>query len=98
MSDQVVRDTSFVNGQNGKVIAEYNMVSGVNINWQKNYVFMGNRLLATESTTQVLQFHHPDSLGSRLVTSARNGTSVGETGKHAISVQELVATIPLHVV
>jgi RHS repeat-associated protein len=61
-----------------KVIAEYNTVSGVNINWQKSYVYLGERLLATESTSVALQFHHPDRLGTRLVTNASDGSSAGE--------------------
>ena len=61
--------------EGGKVIAEYNTVSNINITWQKNYVYLGDRLLATESTAQTLQFHHPDRLGSRLITNASNGSS-----------------------
>ena len=64
--------------EGGKVIAEYNTVSNINITWQKNYVYLGDRLLATESTAQTLQFHHPDRLGSRLITNASNGSSAGE--------------------
>jgi hypothetical protein len=60
------------------MIAEYNTVSGVNINWQKNDVYLGERLLATESTAIALQFHHPDRLGTRLVTNASDGSSAGE--------------------
>ncbi len=63
--------------EGSKVIAEYNDAAG-NVSWAKNYVYLGDRLLATESTTLALQFHHPDRLGSRLVTNASNGTSAGE--------------------
>jgi RHS repeat-associated protein len=61
-----------------KVMAEYNTVSSVHINWQKSYVYLGERLLATESTSVALQFHHPDQLGTRLVTNAADGSSAGE--------------------
>jgi RHS repeat-associated protein len=61
----------------GKVIAEYNDASGA-VSWAKSYVYLGERLLATESTTIALQFHHPDRLGTRLVTNASDGTSAGE--------------------
>jgi RHS repeat-associated protein len=64
--------------EGGKVMAEYNTVSSVHINWQKSYVYLGERLLATESTSVALQFHHPDRLGTRLVTNASDGSSAGE--------------------
>lgn len=56
-------------------IAEYGELSGTGVlSWNKSYVFLGARLLATlqpngaggEST----QFHHPDRLGTRLITNA----------------------------
>ncbi len=60
------------------MMAEYNTVSRVKVNWQKSYVYLGERLLATESTSMAMQFHHPDRLGSRLVTNASDGSSGGE--------------------
>jgi RHS repeat-associated protein len=63
--------------EGGKVIAEYNDASGA-VSWAKSYVYLGERLLATESTGVALQFHHPDRLGSRLVTNASDGSSAGE--------------------
>lgn len=75
--DNSVTNTWYV-WEGGKVIAEYGTVSGENVMWQKSYIYLGERLLATESTSLALQFHHPDRLGSRLVTNASNGSSAGE--------------------
>ena len=44
--------------------------------WTKSYVYLGGRLLATDSTTGV-QYHHPDRLGTRLVTNT-SGAVVSE--------------------
>jgi YD repeat-containing protein len=74
--DNSVTNTWYV-WEGGKVIAEYNDASGA-VSWAKSYVYLGERLLATESTTIALQFHHPDRLGTRLVANASDGTSAGE--------------------
>jgi RHS repeat-associated protein len=56
-------------------VAEYTEVnsSGV-VQWAKSYVFLGARLLATlqpnGSGGEATQFHHPDRLGTRLITNA----------------------------
>ena len=58
-----------------QVLAEYGEVnnSGV-VQWNKSSVYMGARLLATlqpnGSGGEVLQYHHPDRLGTRLVSNA----------------------------
>jgi YD repeat-containing protein len=74
--DNGVTNTWYV-WEGDKVIAEYNDASGA-VSWAKSYVYLGERLLATESTSVALQFHHPDRLGTRLVTNASDGTSAGE--------------------
>jgi RHS repeat-associated protein len=56
------------------VLADYIEVntSGV-LQWDKSYVYMGVRLLATQQrngTTESVQYHHPDRLGTRLITNA----------------------------
>jgi RHS repeat-associated protein len=47
--------------------------------WAKSYVYLGGRLLATltpnGSGGEAVQYHHPDRLGTRLVTDPLNGTS-----------------------
>ena len=55
----------------GQTIAEYNGV-GSGMAWTKSYVYLGGRLLATDSTSGV-QYHHPDRLGTRLVTNTSGG-------------------------
>jgi RHS repeat-associated protein len=55
----------------GQVIAEYNGV-GSGMAWTKSYVYLGGRLLATDSTSGI-QYHHPDRLGTRLVTNTSGG-------------------------
>lgn len=55
----------------GSVIAEYNGV-GSGMAWTKSYVYLGGRLLATDSTSGI-QYHHPDRLGTRLVTNTSGG-------------------------
>src|SRR6185369_429247 len=46
--------------------------------WSRSYVFLGSRLLATTtpdgSGGEFTQYHHPDRLGTRLVTNAQNTT------------------------
>lgn len=59
--------------------AEYTEVnnSGV-VQWSKSYVFLGARLLATLQPNgnggEYTQFHHPDRLGTRLITNASDTT------------------------
>jgi RHS repeat-associated protein len=46
--------------------------------WTKNYVYMGDRLLSTsmpDGSTSYSDFHHPDRLGTRLITNQTNGTA-----------------------
>ena len=64
----------------GSVIAEYNGASN-GMAWTKSYVYLGGRLLATEtplsnSTTET-KYQHPDRLGTRLVTNT-SGAVVSE--------------------
>ena len=63
----------------GQIIAEYE-ASGANaLVWKTSYVYLGGRLLATTSGAggTETRFHHPDRLGTRLVTDA-GGTVVSE--------------------
>ena len=60
------------------VIAEYTEPSGQSaLTWSKSYVYLGGRLLATE-TGAATHFHHPDRLGTRFVTNAANSNTVAE--------------------
>ena len=61
----------------GKVIAEY-QESATHLTFLKSYVYMGGRLLLTENTGGDRQYHHPNRLGTQLVTNASTGTVVSE--------------------
>jgi RHS repeat-associated protein len=59
--------------------AEYVEMNGATTPvWSKSYVFLGSRLLATTTPNgsggEFIQYHHPDRLGTRLVTNAQNTT------------------------
>jgi RHS repeat-associated protein len=61
-----------------RVIAEYKE-SGSTPSWVKNNIYLGGRLLATQQPgsvagTEAVAFHHPDHLGTRLVTDPANGS------------------------
>jgi len=66
--------------EGGSTIAEYIESGGSTTPaWSKSYVYLGNRLLSTltpnGSGGEIVQYHHPDRLGTRLVTDPSNGTS-----------------------
>ena len=50
--------------------------------WNKNYIYLGGRLLATQepvSGGEMVMFHHPDHLSTRLVTNQANGSVSEQT-------------------
>src|SRR5207302_4033827 len=66
--------------EGGATIAEYLEPDNSNVlAWSKSYVYLGARLLSTltpnGSGGEAIQFHHPDRLGTRLVTDPVAGTS-----------------------
>src|SRR5262249_51872956 len=63
----------------GQIIAEYEASGANTLIWKTSYVYLGGRLLATTSGADGTEtrFHHPDRLGTRLVTDA-SGTVVSE--------------------
>jgi RHS repeat-associated protein len=63
----------------GKIIAEYEGSGANALVWKTSYVYLGGQLLATTSGIDGTEtrFHHPDRLGTRLVTDAA-GTVVSE--------------------
>ncbi len=65
-------------GQN--VVAEYiETGSGTTPEYSKSYIYAGSRLFMTatkaSSTTETKEFHHPDRLGTQLVTEGSTGSS-----------------------
>ncbi len=56
----------------GQVIAEYEK-SGTSLVFQKSYLYFGGTLLMTEKADQSQQYHHPDRLGTRMVTNGSGG-------------------------
>ena len=61
------------------VIAEYTeSVSSANPGWSKSYVYLDNRLLSTLAPNvgggETVEYHHPDRLGTRVVTNPTTGS------------------------
>ena len=69
--------TTFYAWEGGQVIAEYSGVGANGLSWNKHYVYLGGRLLATLSGSGT-QYYHPDRLGTRLVTDGATGTVTTE--------------------
>lgn len=67
-----------------KVISEYaeSNASPTAPIWLKNYIFLGGRLLATQqlnSGGDLLLYHHPDQLGTRLISNPLTGVVTEQT-------------------
>lgn len=67
---EALRSTYYAWGGN-QVLAEFTSepATGDQISWARNYAYLGDRLLATQSPAGT-RFHHPDRLGTRLITDA----------------------------
>jgi RHS repeat-associated protein len=61
----------------GMTLAEYSPHNGNQLKWQKSFIYLGGRLLATESGAGAYQYHHPDRLGTRLITNS-GGSIISE--------------------
>jgi RHS repeat-associated protein len=72
-------DKTYYIWEGNSVIAEYvEQTSATMPKWSKNYIYLGGRLLATESPNgsgEIVYYHHPDRLGTKLVTNNLNTTS-----------------------
>ena len=72
-------DRTYYIWEGNSVIAEYvEQTSATMPKWSKNYIYLGGRLLATESpngSDEIVHYHHPDRLGTKLVTNNLNTTS-----------------------
>src|SRR5205807_8595540 len=65
--------------EGGSTIAEYTESGGsTSPAWSKSYVYLGGRLLSTltpnDGGGESIQYHHPDRLGTRIVTNPADGT------------------------
>ena len=66
-------------GEGGATIAEFNETpsSPTTPVWSKSYVYLGSRLLSTLTPngggTDSVQYHHPDRLGTRIITNPSTG-------------------------
>jgi RHS repeat-associated protein len=72
-------DKTYYIWEGDSVIAEYiEQTTATMPKWSKNYIYLGGRLLATEapnSSGELVQYHHPDRLGTKLVTNNLDTTS-----------------------
>jgi RHS repeat-associated protein len=72
---------TYYTGEDGSVCAEFNETpsSPTNPQWSKSYVYLGNRLLSTltpnGSGGEAFEYHHPDRLGTRIITNPATGGS-----------------------
>jgi RHS repeat-associated protein len=62
------------------VIAEYSesQLQPSALSWSGSYIYLSSTLLATQEvngTSESVQFHHPDSVGSRVITNAQTTAS-----------------------
>ncbi len=70
--------TTYYGWDGGRVIAEYTPSGASGLSWQTGYVYLGGRLLATMNGAagSGTRFHHPDRLGTNVVTDQSNGELV----------------------
>ncbi len=62
------------------VLAEYTTQStSSSLEWDKTYIYAGSRLLSTftkTGSTESTEYHHPDRLGTRMISNPTGGTEV----------------------
>ncbi|MBO0799547.1 MAG: RHS repeat-associated core domain-containing protein, partial [Blastocatellia bacterium] len=65
-------ETKYYAWAGGQIIAEYEGTGTSGLVWKTSYVYFGGQLLATTTGADgnETRFHHPDRLGTRLVTDA----------------------------
>jgi RHS repeat-associated protein len=65
-------------GEGGQVYCEYSEYgAATQPQWAKSYIYLGGRLLATvqsDGSAEAVQYHHPDRIGTRLVTNAADAS------------------------
>jgi RHS repeat-associated protein len=73
--------TYYVSGD-GATVSEYNETPAApsTLIWSKGFVYLGNRLLSTLTPnpsspgSELVEYHHPDRLGTRIITNPSTGT------------------------
>jgi RHS repeat-associated protein len=62
------------------VLAEYTtQYASSTLTWDKSYIYAGSRLLSTftkSGSTEVTEYHHPDRLGTRMITNPSGASQV----------------------
>lgn len=75
-------DKTYYIWEGDAVIVEYvEQTTATMPKWSKNYIYLGGRLLATQApngTSEIVQYHHPDRLGTKLVTNNLDTTSFSQ--------------------
>jgi len=79
-------ETTYYVWDGNTLLAEYHdNGSAAGLAWGKSYVYFGSRLLATMAPDpsgnlpELVQFHHPDRLGTRLITNLSDTTVIDQT-------------------
>ncbi|NOT62216.1 MAG: RHS repeat-associated core domain-containing protein [Acidobacteria bacterium] len=76
-----VGTTCYYAWDGNSIIGEFNEITN-GLAWMKSYLFLGGRLLATHvpgnGTNGIVNLHHPDRLGTRLVTNETGGSVAAE--------------------
>ena len=76
-------DKTYYIWEGDSVISEYVEQTTASMpKWSKNYIYLGARLLATETPNgsgEKIEYHHPDRLGTKLVTNNLDTTSVSQS-------------------
>lgn len=75
-------DKTYYIWEGNSLIVEYTeQPSATMPKWSKNYIYLAGRLLATEAPNgsgEIVQYHHPDRLGTKLVTNNIDTTSFSQ--------------------
>ncbi|HRH40082.1 MAG TPA: RHS repeat-associated core domain-containing protein [Pyrinomonadaceae bacterium] len=79
LTDYVSNQTTYYDGA-----TEYTEYSGNGaLVWTKGYVYMGDKILSSSAPNgsggETIEYHHPDKLGTRVITNQVAGTSVEQT-------------------
>lgn len=76
-------DKTYYIWHGNSVIAEYvEQTSATMPKWSRNFIYLGARLLATESpdtSGEIVHYHHPDRLGTKLITNNVDTTTQQQT-------------------